>query len=72
VTAARSAVKQISLGRSSGMVQTTTPPAFRMANQHATIIALLGPRSSTRLPGTTPKSSTSTWAIRFAVSSSSR
>ncbi len=71
-TLARSAVKQISRGRSSGMVQTTTPPAFRIANQQATIIGLFGPRSSTRLPGTRPRSSTRTFAMRFAVSSSSR
>ena len=49
-----------------------SPPALSTPNQHAAIIGLFGPRSSTRLPGTSPRSSTSTWAMRFARSSSSR
>ena len=61
-----------SFARSSGIVATAIAPAFMIANQHAAIIGLLGPRSSTRLPGTTPRSSTSTCAIRFARASSSR
>ena len=49
------------------MVVTTTPPALSTANQHATSHGLLGPRSSTRLPGTMPRSRVSTVAIRLAV-----
>jgi len=55
-----------SLARSSGMVATHTPPAFITANQHAAIIGLFGPRSSTRLPGLRCMSRTSTLAMRFA------
>ncbi|SLJ11125.1 Uncharacterised protein [Mycobacteroides abscessus subsp. abscessus] len=54
------------------MVVTTTPPALTTANQQATSQGVLGERSSTRLPGTRPKSSVSTRAIRLAVSSRSR
>ena len=56
---------------SSGMVVTATPPAFSTANQQATSHGSLGPRSSTRLPGTSPRSSTSTAAIWFACARSS-
>ena len=53
--------------RSNGIVATTTPPALRTPNQQATSHGLFGPRSSTRLPGTRPWSSTSTCAIRLAA-----
>ncbi len=53
--------------RSSGMVVTTTAPALSAPNQHAVSQGLFGPRSSTRLPGTTPRSSTSTCATWFAA-----
>ena len=36
------------------MVVTQMPPAFSTAHQHATSIGLLGARSRTRLPGTSP------------------
>ena len=57
-----------SFARSSGMVATAMPPAFITANQHAASIGLFGPRSSTRLPGTSSRSSTST--LRNAVGAS--
>ena len=60
-----------SLARSSGIVATAIAPAFITANQHAAICGVLAPRSSTRLPGTTPSSFTSTWAMRFACDCSS-
>ena len=50
---------------------TATAPALSTPNQHAVSHGLLGPRSSTRLPGTMPRSSTSAWAIRFAAASRS-
>ena len=49
--------------RSNGIVDTATAPALSTPNQQATIHGLFGPRSSTRLPATTPQSSTSTAAI---------
>ena len=58
-------------GRSSGIVVTATAPVFSTPNQQAVSHWLLGPRSSTRLPGTMPRSSTRAWAIRFAVASRS-
>ena len=60
-----------SLARSSGIVATTTPPARRIPNQQATSSGVLGPCSRTRLPGTSPMSSTSTPAMRSARSRSS-
>ena len=60
-----------SLGRSSGIVVTTTAPACSTPNQQATSHGLFGPRSRTRLPGTTPSSSTSTWATWLDVARSS-
>jgi hypothetical protein len=51
-----------SRARSSGMVATAMPPAFITANQQAAIIGVFGARSSTRLPGTRPRSCTSTRA----------
>ena len=66
-----STMKESSRARSSGMVATQTPPALRIASQAAAIIGLLGPRSSTRLPGTRPISSTSTRAIASALALSS-
>ncbi len=58
-------------GRSSGIVVTATAPVFSTPNQQAVSHWLLGPRSSTRLPGTMPRSSTRAWAIRFAAASRS-
>jgi hypothetical protein len=52
--------------RNSGIVATAMAPAFITANQHAAIGGPFGPRKSTRLPGTTPRSSTSTRAMRLA------
>ncbi len=66
-----SAMVESSPARSSGIVVTATPPAFRTANQQATSHGSLNPRSSTRLPGTRPRSSTRTAAIRFACARSS-
>jgi hypothetical protein len=54
------------LARNSGIVATATAPVFITPNQHAASIALLGARSSTRWPGRTPISCTSTWAIASA------
>ena len=53
--------------RSRGIVVTTTPPALSTPNQHAASHWLLGPRSSTRLPGTMPRSSVSTLATWAAA-----
>ncbi|GAP60985.1 hypothetical protein AHiyo1_46130 [Arthrobacter sp. Hiyo1] len=55
-----------SLERSIGMVVTTTAPALSTPSQAATIQGLFGPRSMTRLPGTTPRSSVRTWATWLA------
>ncbi len=71
VISALSAMKTSSRARLNGMVQTTTPPALRTANQVAASIGELGARSITRCPGTIPMSSTSTWAIWLARRSSS-
>ena len=71
VTCALCRISVSSFARSSGIVATAMPPAFTTANQHAAIIGLLGPRSSTRLPGSSAKSSTSTRAMRFARARSS-
>ena len=57
-----------SVARSAAIVVTTTPPALSTASQAATVHGLLGERSSTRLPGTRPRSSTSTWATWSARS----
>ena len=51
-----------SFARSSGIVGTAIAPALITANQHAAIAGVFGPRSSTRLPGTMRRSSTSTRA----------
>ena len=56
--------------RSSGMVGTATSPLLNVANKHAAIIGLLPPRSSTRLPGTSPMSCVSTCAMRLTWSCS--
>ena len=71
VTRAFAMMSISSLVRSNGMVATAMPPALITANQHAASNALLGPRSNTRLPGTSCRSSTSTCAIRLACASSS-
>ena len=47
------------------MVLTATPPALVTASHAATIAGLLPERISTRLPGLTPKSSTSACASRL-------
>ena len=60
-----------SLARSSGMLPTAMPPALTTANQQAASIGEFGARSSTRLPGTSPMSRTSTWAMRLAWACSS-
>jgi len=57
--------------RSSGMVATTTAPALAAAIQQATSMGWFGARSSTRLPGSIPRSSTSTRAMRLVFSCSS-
>ncbi len=67
-----STISVSSLARSSGIVPTAMPPAFSTANQHAACSGVFGERSSTRLPGTRPRSSTSTRAMRLARSSSRR
>ena len=57
--------------RSIGIVATATPPALSTPSQHAASHGLFSPRSSTRLPGTRPRSSVSTratWAARRATS----
>ena len=56
----------ISPARSRAIVVTATPPALITANQEAISHGLFGPRSSTRLPGTRPNSSTSTRAAWLA------
>ena len=61
----------ISPALSSAMVVTATPPALSTANQAAISHGLFGPRSSTRLPGTRPKSSVSTRAAWLACRSRS-
>src|SRR5438477_353766 len=66
VTSALVMTSVSSFARRSGIVATQTPPAFITANQQAAIIGLFGPRSSTRLPGLSPISRTSTFAMRFA------
>ena len=71
-TSARSQTSDSSRTRRSGMVATAIPPAFNTANQHAISIGWFGARSSTRLPGTTPRSVTRTFAMRFAISKSCR
>src|SRR5690349_22759856 len=65
--AAISLITRSSWVRSRGIVATTTPPALSTANQQAASHGVFGPRSSTRLPGTSPRSSTSTWAMRLAA-----
>ncbi len=60
-----------SLARSSGIVVTTTQPAFTTPSQHAAMTSLLKPRSSTRLPGMRPRSLSSTFAMRLASASNS-
>ena len=66
VTSAFSITVFSSTARSIGIVATAMPPALITPNQDATIIGLFGARSSTRLPGTSPMSCTSTFATRFA------
>ena len=49
-----------SFKRNKGMVATTIPPAFKTANQQATIMGLFAERIKTRFPDFNPKSSTKT------------
>ena len=58
-----STISPSSLARRSGMVATAINPALTTANQASAMPMELPPRSSTRLPGTRPKSSVSTLAI---------
>jgi hypothetical protein len=60
-----------SRARSSGMVATATPPALTTASQASAMPIELPPRSSTRLPGTMPRSSTSTRQMRSTRSRTS-
>lgn len=60
-----------SLARACASTVTAIAPAFMTASQQAASQGVVGPRSSTRLPGTTPRSSVSTWATRSTVSRSS-
>ncbi len=55
-----------SAARSSGMVVTTTPPAFRTPSQQATSQGALGPRNRTLLPGTRPSCPVSSRATASA------
>ena len=50
-----------SLARSSGMVATATMPARTTASHTSAMPIELPPRSNTRLPGSSPRSCTSTW-----------
>ena len=59
-----------SAGRSIGIVATATPPALTTPNQQASSHGAFGPRISTRSPGSSPSSSTSTPAIPSARSRS--
>jgi hypothetical protein len=70
LTCAFSIMNRSSPARYNGIVVTAIAPALSTANQHAASIAVLGARSKTRFPGSTPRSSTSTFAIWFAVPSS--
>ena len=54
-----------SRARSKGIVATAISPAFTTASHASAIGIELPPRSSTRLPGTSPRSSVSTCAMRF-------
>jgi hypothetical protein len=72
IDVARSAMTMSSLARSIGMVVTAIAPTFITASQLATSVGEFVPRSRTRLPGTTPRSRTSTFAMRLARSSNSK
>lgn len=65
---ARSITSDSSRARSSGMVATAIRPACTTASQASAISGVLPPRSSTRLPGTRPRPSTSTRAMRATSS----
>lgn len=69
-TRAISQIARSSCGRCWASTVTATAPAFSTASQHAASHGPVGPRSSTRLPGTTPRSPVSTWAIRSTRSRS--
>ena len=60
-----------SRARRAANVVTAMPPALRMPSQQATVHGLLGERSSTRLPGTRPRSSVSTRATWLALACNS-
>ena len=57
---AQSTIVSNSFSRSKGMVATTIPPTFRIANQQATNIGLFAERIKTRFPETNPNSFTNT------------
>ena len=67
----RSAIGPSSRARSAAIVVTTTPPALSTPSQAATVHGLFGERSSTRWPGTRPRSSVRTCATWFALVRSS-
>ena len=61
-----------SLARSSGMLATAIKPAFTTASQHSAMPIELGPRNSTRLPGTSWQSSMRYAAMRLTTCCASR
>ena len=69
-TCAMSTIFSSSPVRNSGIVVTTTAPIRTTASQVTASHGLLGPRRSTRFPGTTP-SATKTLAVRCTRSASS-
>src|SRR5438445_13752306 len=71
VTLAISTIVSSSPDLSNGIVVTATPPALMTPNQLATRQGLLGPRRNTRLPGTSPISSTSARVTWFDLASRS-
>ncbi len=63
-TRAISQIARNSCGRCWASTVTATAPAFSTASQQAASQGVVGPRSSTRLPGTTPRSPVRRWARR--------
>ncbi len=59
-----------SSGRCAASTVTATAPAFITASQQAASQGVVGPRSSTRLPGRTPRRPVSAWAIASTCSRS--
>lgn len=64
LTRAISHIVASSRARCCASTVTATAPAFSTASQHAASQGVVGPRSMTRFPGTTPSSEVSTCAIR--------